>query len=240
MPAENQDLFKALQEEPFPIRGWHLTLKFMDAANPYLYPVQKMRPTGELPKEDVTRTKADVPKPLFYVKSRELVLTADFRLEACTTLAGQPFVCPKEAAEKQWLQFANTNGALEVILDTKLVPPVEEKLIYPDRDEWTQHLVEWSTKWINADKKDNEARWMIVQLGGIRDSANGILRQSLGRLVERIQKAFPDYWFFAELAMAGRLTDAEIKALQDYELGKGALTIRTIARPTSPATEKVQ
>ncbi len=230
-----KDLFAALKEEPFPIRGWHLGMSFA-TGNKYAYPVYT---TGDVEKDEDGIPK-EKPPVLFYVESAELVLTADFRLEACKTLGGQPWKCPQQAIDQQWIRFANTNGSLELILDTKYVPPYQERLVYPKHDEWMSHVEHWVKKWEDSRKKDHLARWVLVQLDGIRNSANSILRESLGRLVERIQKEVPDYWLLAEVAMAGRLTDEEIEAVMAHPVGKGAITIRTFQRPTGAPTEKVQ
>jgi hypothetical protein len=229
-----KDILEALQTEPFPIRGWHLTLSFLDGFR-YAYPVHSSK--AELNAEGIPEEK---PPVLFYVESKELVLTADFRLEACKVLGGRPWQCPKEAEERQWLRFANTNGSLEVILDAQKVPPYQERVLYPKREEWLERVQWWAKRWNESGKADDQARGILVQLDGIRDSANHILHQAMGRLVERIQKDVPDYWLLAEAAMAGRLTKEEIQAIDEYSVGKGALVIRTFVRPVSGPTKKVQ
>jgi hypothetical protein len=232
------DILAAMQQD-FPIRGWHLSSKFMAPPEPYAYPVHSDQP--ELDSEGLPKEK---PPVLFHVESRELVLTADFRLEACKVLGGQSWTCPQTAIDQQWIRFANTNGSLEIILDTKNVPPFQEKLIYPKQDEWAARVAWWAKKWTDSGKNDNQARWVLVQLDGIRNSANHMLHQSLGRLVDRISKLVPDYWLLAELAMANRLEDEmgqqALRALRTYGLGQGAFTVRTFQRPTGPPTETVQ
>jgi ribosomal protein S25 len=117
-------------------------------------------------------------------------------------------------------------------------------LIYPKHEVWEGHVEEWAKKWKDSKKKDAQARWVLVQLDGIRNSSNSILRESLGRLVHRIEKEVPDYWMIAELAMAGRLEDEmgkqALKALEEYGLGKGALTIKVIPRPLGEPSGRVQ
>ena len=233
-----KDLFTALLEEPFPIRGWHLSMSWA-TGNPYAYPVHA---TGA--ERDAEGIPKEKPPVLFHVESAELVLTADFRIEPNMVLGGQQVAFPPAIVEQQWCRFANTNGALEVILDAKCVPPYQERLIYPKHDVWEGHVEEWAKKWKDSKKKDAQARWVLVQLDGIRNSSNSILRESLGRLVHRIEKEVPDYWLLAELAMAGRLEDEmgkqALKALEEYGLGKGALTIKVIPRPLGEPSRKVQ
>jgi hypothetical protein len=231
-----RDIYEALATQPFPVRGWHLRLA-QSVGKKNLYPVHS---TAVPVDEEGIPTVRGKPAVLFEVDAMELILTADFRLEACFVLGGQPWRAPQEAVEKQWLRFANTNGSLELILDTKPVPPYQERLYYVDRESWLEHVSHWTKKWNESGRRDRESRWVLVQLDGIRNSGNHTLEQALMRLVSRIQKEVPDYWFFAELAMAGKLTEKEIQTLESYEVGKGAITIRQTPRPQMVPTEKVQ
>jgi hypothetical protein len=238
---QRQDIYESLATQPFPIRGWHLSMH-ESTGKKYAYAVQQQHALTEEPGPVTIENPEGLPVPpiLFEVKSVQLVLTADFRLEACHQLGGRPWQCPVGAVDAQWLRFANTDGTLEITLDTAHVPPYQERLFYPDREAWAGHVAEWSKKWLASGKKDPEARWILIQLDGIRNSGNHMLHQALNRLVLRIEKEVPDYWVFCELAMAGRLTEKEIKVLENYEVGKGAITIRQISRPQTPPTDKVQ
>jgi hypothetical protein len=232
-----QDIYESLMVQPFPIRGWHLGM----TKAPGRKGLYGVCPT-DVPKDAEGLPvvgKGQLPV-LFGIDAVELTLTADFRLESCTHLGGRKWECPPEAVERQWLRFANTNGTLEITLDAKYVPPFQERLFYPDREVWMEQVNEWSKKWLKSGKKDNESRWVLVQLEGIRNSGNHMLMQSMSRLVQRIERDVPNYWFFAELAMAGRLTENEIQVLENYEVGKGAITIRQRPRPQMVPTEKVQ
>lgn len=229
-----EDLIEILQKQPFPIRGWHMTVNFAPG-NPYSYPVHDLLP-GSWTDEGIPE-KAEA---LFFIAAHELVLTADFRMESCQQIGGRPWSCPELVKQQQWCRFANTNGSLEIVLDAKKVPPFQERLLYPNMQEWDDQAAHWSKTWKDSQKSDNRARWCLVQLGGIRDSANGMLAQSLGRLVLRVQKQVPDYWAMAEAAMAGRLTEEAIAALDKYPIGKGALTIRSFQRPKTPVSDGIQ
>jgi hypothetical protein len=207
------DIYQRIASESLPIRGWHLSMTTRPGKK-YAYGVVNSR--KEL---------------LFNLGSMEVLITADFRLEICTQLCGQVFKCPPEAAKKQVLFFRNTNGTLELILDGNQVPPYQEMLHYPDWEVWNAKVEEYTELWKRSDKSDRALRWVLGQLDEIRYSGNHMLHQALLRLTSRIEKDLPDYWFFAELAIMGRLTEKEIELLNSYELGKGAIIIKQVSRP---------
>jgi len=215
--GSKDDLYQTLAATPFPVRGWHLSVaKTTGMKGKYVIHQQ-----GEIERNE-EGIPIKVPPAMFTLDSVFLTLTADFRLEACRTLGNQPFVCPKETVDLQWIRFASMTGELEIILDAKEVPPRQEQTEYPDREQWRER-VEYYGKRFQANRGDAEAKWALAQLQMVRNVANGVLHQVYLRLVNQVETKFPDYWYFAELAMAGRLTDAEIETLNDS--GGGAIRV---------------
>jgi hypothetical protein len=233
----SETLMTALAHMRLPMRGW--VLKFTndpvpdDGPNdPRPYPLYASPP--QLDEDGVVVGTPDIET---YVPAVYTTFQGSFCFTADPIMVnGHPFHPPQQMIFDQLAHFFDTKEMLSFSFDPRPIKVYKTMRVLPDPQRFKELTAQWSQKHktIRSQEDVKKARFMLGQLGKIKENTHHVVQQGVGELASTIAQNEPDYWELVEKLISGKITpDDALKS------AKGALIINVSPtyNPPTPIKE---
>ena len=187
------DLFHALTEEPFPIRGWEISILQTPILDRSYYALHEVS-SENLPIKD------EVVEPIL---TSHIKTTATFQFNRPIVLFGKTVDFSPVIKDNQLLHLMDEDQTILISFDPKMIRPYSDECYMVDGQTFA-YLCE---KYFNLGRKNKvRSKQMLAQLAQIKVNCLSALHQSLGRLAGAIAQNEPDYWDLIEKVAKRKIT----------------------------------